>query len=142
MNSHATYGFLQGISANVQSERYSLTNSEVLIGRGTVCQIQLKDPKVSRQHARLRFNQGVVTIEDLNSAHGTLVNGVRVTSMQLTGGEELTLGDTLLNQLHLRRYPKLRLLKYRNPRSLNSCLKRQRHDDGYCSFSGSGSRLF
>jgi hypothetical protein len=94
MNSHATYGFLQGISANVQSERYSLTNSEVLIGRGTVCQIQLKDPKVSRQHARLRFHQGVVSIEDLNSAHGTLVNGVRVTSVQLTGGEELTLGDT------------------------------------------------
>jgi hypothetical protein len=94
MNLPQTYGFLQGVSANVQNARYNLTSSEVLIGRGTTCQIQLKDPKVSRQHARIRFNQGMVSIEDLDSAHGTLVNGVRVTSVQLYGGEELTLGDT------------------------------------------------
>jgi cell division septation protein DedD len=89
-----TYGFLKGVSANVQNASYSLTASEVLIGRGTACQIQLKDPKVSRKHARIRYDQGVVRIEDLNSAHGTLVNGVRVTAVQLSGGEELTLGDT------------------------------------------------
>ena len=94
MNPARVYGYLQGVSTRVQNERYNLASGEVLIGRGSACQIQLKDPKVSRQHARLRFHQGVISIEDLNSAHGTLVNGVRVTSVQLTGGEELTLGDT------------------------------------------------
>ncbi len=94
MASSHTYGILKGVSSNVQNERYRLATVEVLIGRGTACQIQLKDPKVSRQHARIRFHQGVVTIEDLKSAHGTLVNGVQVTSAQLRGGEELTLGDT------------------------------------------------
>jgi hypothetical protein len=94
MKPHQTFGFLQGISSNVQTERFNLAGDVVLIGRGTACQIRLKDPKVSRLHARLHFHQGVISIEDLNSAHGTLVNGVRATSMQLFGGEELTLGDT------------------------------------------------
>jgi hypothetical protein len=89
-----SYGLLQGVSVNVQNVRVDLIHADVLIGRGSACQIRLKDPKVSRQHARVRVVQGVVTIEDLNSAHGTLVNGIRVTSSQLSGGEEITLGDS------------------------------------------------
>lgn len=48
------FGYLQGISSNMHGKRYNLSSEVVLIGRGSACQIQLKDPKVSRQHARVR----------------------------------------------------------------------------------------
>jgi pSer/pThr/pTyr-binding forkhead associated (FHA) protein len=96
LNQPQIFGFLQGISPNVQNERYSLVSAEVLIGRGSACQIQLKDPKVSRQHARIRFDRGVITIEDLKSSQGTLVNGQQMLKAELKEGDELTLGDTRL----------------------------------------------
>ena len=96
MSSTQTYGFLYGLSPKIRNEQYALESSEVLIGRGTACQIQLKDPKVSRQHARIRFDRGVVTIEDLKSSQGTLVNGQQVLKAELNEGDELTLGDTRL----------------------------------------------
>ena len=94
MTQPQAFANLQGISTNVQDKRYPLEGYEVMIGRGTACQIQLRDPKVSRQHARIRFNRGVITIEDLKSSQGTLVNGRRVSSAELRDGDELMLGDT------------------------------------------------
>ena len=94
MTQPQAFANLQGISMNVQDKRYALQGDEVVIGRGTSCQIQLEDPKVSRQHARIRFNRGLITIDDLKSSHGTLVNGQPVSSAELRDGDELMLGDT------------------------------------------------
>ncbi len=87
---------LKGLSERVEGKSFALEGNEALIGRGTKCQVQLQDPKISRQHARIRFEEGIPIIEDLKSSHGTLVNGQRVLSAELKAGDEITLGDTTL----------------------------------------------
>ncbi|MGD2057611.1 MAG: FHA domain-containing protein [Anaerolineales bacterium] len=89
-------GWLKGDTPNVQGQEFALNQREVIIGRGTRCDVQLSDPKISRQHARLRFDEHKVLLEDLGSAHGTLVNGERGGFFILKDGDVIAMGDTLL----------------------------------------------
>jgi hypothetical protein len=76
------------------SNRYAMEGDVVTVGRGSTCQIRLDDPKVSRTHACLSRRAGQIVIEDLNSTHGVLVNGQRVTNIFLNDGDRVQLGDT------------------------------------------------
>jgi hypothetical protein len=76
------------------SKRYAMEGEVATVGRGSTCQIRLDDPKVSRTHARLSRRAGQIVIEDLNSTHGVLVNGQRVTNIFLNDGDRVQLGDT------------------------------------------------
>ncbi len=50
------------------------------IGRnGDFCDMRLGEEDVSRRHARFAFRDEQLTVEDLNSSHGTLVNERRIT---------------------------------------------------------------
>jgi len=49
-------------------------SDEVLIGRDTVCDVQLSDENVSNHHARLRFHHSQWWLEDLGSKNGTFIN--------------------------------------------------------------------
>jgi len=67
-----------------------------LVGR-SADDIPLTDQTVSRQHARLRPENGAWVLEDLGSANGTYVNGVRITKPQsLKHGDQIRVGSTLL----------------------------------------------
>jgi len=48
---------------------------ETVIGRGADAQAQIDDARVSRRHARLRWADGSLFIDDLGSRNGTNVNG-------------------------------------------------------------------
>ena len=65
---------------------------EVTVGRGAGCDIVIDDPTVSRAHARIRSVAGRLTIEDLGSRNGTIVNGEVVASAELHPGDSITLG--------------------------------------------------
>lgn len=54
-----------------------------MIGRDPACGLWLDDPKVSRQHARVRLESGAWLIEDLGSRNGTLVDGRLVEQIAL-----------------------------------------------------------
>lgn len=54
------------------------------------------DATVSRQHAKVFLRDGRHWIADLNSSHGTFVNGAKVTLQTLTDGDEVRLGTTVL----------------------------------------------
>lgn len=49
------------------------------IGRQSGNELTLRDSRISRQHARISFADGNYTIEDLQSRHGTYVNGQKIT---------------------------------------------------------------
>jgi tetratricopeptide (TPR) repeat protein len=71
-----------------------LDRDEITIGRREDNQVHLPDRNVSRRHARLFKENGAVLLEDLRSANGTLVNGVRITeAVQLVDGDLVTIGD-------------------------------------------------
>lgn len=71
-------------------------DQRLIIGRGADTATRLKDPKVSRKHCELRVEGNTVTIHDLDSASGTLVNGRKVTSHRLKSGDIIQIGGTQL----------------------------------------------
>lgn len=62
------------------------------IGRVNGCDLVLDDAKVSREHARLHVERGVVEVEDLGSSNGTQVNGKKVQRRVLRAGDVLQCG--------------------------------------------------
>ena len=76
---------------------YEITAEETLIGRNPTTDITLLDEGISREHALLLWDpdEGTYTIEDLQSTNGTKVNGKRVRSAELAGGDDLQIGHTL-----------------------------------------------
>ena len=77
-----------------------VTAEELILGRGEDCDLQLHDDNVSRRHASVVLTpEGHVTLTDLGSANGTYVDGQPVKTVRLEGGEQLQLGDAIL-QVH------------------------------------------
>ena len=78
-------------------EMYRLEGVEVIVGRASNAQIKLNDDGISRRHARIVTEGGAVFIEDLGSANGTMVNGVRIESRQmLQDGDKIRLGPATI----------------------------------------------
>ncbi len=70
---------------------------ELVIGRDAECELRLTDALVSRRHAQLTVQPEGVRLVDLDSRHGTLVNGERVTRPRLLlTGDVITLGTSVL----------------------------------------------
>jgi serine phosphatase RsbU (regulator of sigma subunit)/pSer/pThr/pTyr-binding forkhead associated (FHA) protein len=67
-------------------------NAALLVGRGASNHIILDDPRISRQHARFAPEPGGPILYDLNSANGTLVNGVAVSRHRLQPGDVIRFG--------------------------------------------------
>jgi len=72
------------------------------IGRGVHTDLQLADPAVSRQHARIQTQGDVWTVTDLASTHGTRRNGSEITPdtpVTLLPGDQLGFGPFLFRVL-------------------------------------------
>jgi pSer/pThr/pTyr-binding forkhead associated (FHA) protein len=66
----------------------------VSIGRAEDNDIVVDDPTVSRHHAKVTYQDGKYTIEDLGSTSGTRVAGKEVTMAKISTGETVKLGNT------------------------------------------------
>ncbi len=78
---------------NGHEERRELGDADVLIGRQASADIVLPDAFISRRHAIIRKGSDGYFLEDLNSAHGTSVNGERIATKLLTSGDRIELAD-------------------------------------------------
>lgn len=83
------------INGDSAGEAYPL-KGVVSLGRAESNTIVLKDAKVSRQHAQIQEQGGEYVILDLNSSNGTFVNSQRVEEYVLTDGDEIKIGDYIL----------------------------------------------
>jgi len=70
---------------------YPLNLPVVNIGRRLENNLVIDDPRVSRNHALLRANNGRYMLCDLNSTGGTYVNGQRITQQALRPGDVISL---------------------------------------------------
>jgi diguanylate cyclase (GGDEF)-like protein len=75
---------------------FKLTEGENVVGRSHRADVRLDDDSISRMHVKLILSGTVVTIEDLGSSNGTLVNGERVHIEQLRDGDKIRLGETTI----------------------------------------------
>ena len=51
-------------------QRVELSGPKFMIGKSSECNLVLDDTSISRQHCSVRFSDGVVDVEDLNSTNG------------------------------------------------------------------------
>ncbi len=83
---------LQEQLANV---RRVTVRHDIVIGRGSDCNLRLSAPQMSRRHCFLRVGRDGVSVTDLDSSNGTYVDNKRITPgerVELKTGSILTLG--------------------------------------------------
>ncbi len=73
------YPFVIAQGGSLHGQRW-LIKEELIIGREEGCDIVVAERQVSRQHARLRNENGRVSVEDLGSKNGTYFNTQRIDS--------------------------------------------------------------
>lgn len=83
-----------------EEKRYTISAHSLSIGRHSDNNIQLSNDSVHRHHAHLHIaNSGTVTINDLGTQNGVIVNEKRVDKQELTSGDVIELGEVRLRYL-------------------------------------------
>lgn len=88
---------LRCVSGAGAGKTWKLPTSESKIGRDTTNLVSIEDTKSSREHARIRFADGVYSVADLGSSNGTYLNDRRLDGQTpLAAGDLIRIGDTVL----------------------------------------------
>ncbi|MGF7056584.1 FHA domain-containing protein [Brassicibacter mesophilus] len=67
---------------------------ESSIGRGNQNEIVIRDPYISKAHAKIVLDECQYFLEDLNSANGTFLNGTKILdAVKLSNGDRIKLGQ-------------------------------------------------
>jgi pSer/pThr/pTyr-binding forkhead associated (FHA) protein len=80
-----------------RGHRFDLPSGEFTIGRTPECHLALDDELVSRKHAAIVVREDGVSIRDLGSRNGVVVNGSLVNgSRELSNADRITIGTQVL----------------------------------------------
>jgi len=84
--------------------KHHFRQSEIVIGRGSHCNISLKDESLSKNHARVSFHHAQWWLEDLSSRNGTFLNEDQITTPTVViDGDKFKCGNTTFT-LHIDPY--------------------------------------
>jgi pSer/pThr/pTyr-binding forkhead associated (FHA) protein len=73
--------------------KIAVKKNEFVIGRSPECHLCAGSSAVSRRHCAILRHENRVTVKDLGSRNGTLVNGMRISEeVELASGDELVVG--------------------------------------------------
>ena len=88
---------LRFLSGKHRGSEYVLEDpSSVVVGRSAEADLVLVEGMVSRRHAKFDLARGALSIVDFGSTNGTYVNGERITLCELTEGDRVLVGTTIL----------------------------------------------
>ena len=92
----------------LNGEKLPLAPPGIVIGRGNDADLRIDDPGISRKHIEIRVTEPQdltdaprITVHDLGSTNGVLINGKRVEQATLADGATIRIGNTTMS-LHLR----------------------------------------
>jgi len=81
-----------------RESQHHFTQTEIMIGRDTNCDISVIDEVLSAHHARLTHHHGQWWLEDLNSTNGTFLNQEKmVIPAVVITGDQFKCGNTLFD---------------------------------------------
>jgi hypothetical protein len=85
----------------VNGTRHPLQPPGLVVGRGTEADLRINDPGVSRRHIEFTVNESAsgavhISVQDLGSTNGMLVDGHRITSTGVQDGSTVKIGRTTL----------------------------------------------
>lgn len=76
---------------------FKLLQHAQVIGRAAPANLVISHPEISKQHARIVFEEGQCFLEDLGSINGTFLNGQPIQDRRLlTDGDEIFLGPNVM----------------------------------------------
>jgi len=75
------------------SEQTFAPGQDVVIGRDLRADIRIPDPRISRAHLILRFEQGKWVAIDNGTVNGTFVNGYRMPVVDIYDGQSINVGN-------------------------------------------------
>jgi len=87
---------LDVISGPNAGASFKVDEPSFIIGRGRTNRIILLDGKVSARHTQIDHRDDAYRLRDLNSTNGTFVNGRVVNEAALAKGDEIRVGQTVL----------------------------------------------
>ena len=79
---------------------FGLYDHEIIIGRSTDNDIQIRDTSISRHHIKIHLKEEKYFVEDLKSKNGTIVMGRPVRSgqkIELEKGHYIAIGNTVIS---------------------------------------------
>jgi len=84
------------LKGQFEGQVFEFADNEIMIGRDEDCAITLQDdPNVSRHHTRIfRNDEGLWCLADLDSANGTILNEVAVSTAPLQHNDVIGIGET------------------------------------------------
>src|SRR5579863_661852 len=71
---------------------FPLTPGKFILGRSAACHLVVPDSTVSRRHCEITVVNSLITLTDLDSRHGTFVEGVKVRSSSVCEGQKVRFG--------------------------------------------------
>jgi DNA-binding NtrC family response regulator len=83
------------ISGPLQGKAFEIDESNLIIGRGTSCDVRLDDPSVSARHCGMCWGGKQALIWDLGSKTGTFANGFSFPSQILVDGDRIRVGRSI-----------------------------------------------
>ena len=84
------------ITPDKTQTNHRLVKRITTIGRTPANQIQIHDGAASRKHCLIKLIGESFSLVDLGSANGTVVNGDRVKEIDLSDGDRIKIGKTIL----------------------------------------------
>jgi len=75
---------------------FLLANGLYIVGRDPTCDLTLDSRRVSRRHMSCTVTEGQVQVKDMGSRNGIAVGGVQVREAVLRDGDEVQIGDVVL----------------------------------------------
>ncbi len=91
---------LAGVEDKCFGFEVAFREAPIRIGRDPDADVHLRDASVSRHHCDIVRVDGVLWVPDLDSTHGTFVNGFHIAQSHLLPGDELTVGTLRLRVLY------------------------------------------